>query len=820
MFESTQQFVLEVSVCGSALTCPPHQSFTLSLVFHWPDLFHGIPPIVIVYWWPRQAWCYRRCHWFLARWRFRMGCQVWPERAWLHESKDQAAHGTGQGRTWLQLCGKLSRRCRLSFWCSTCSTRWCCWTRRAQGWRPQRRKWWESRLVPADTLAPSRRRQRRHHQLRRERMWWSSAWSLPVAQRRWRRAQDDHAFGWRACWLWSMSSWRLRSWWVAPSRNCWTHWTWWCWACCAAACSKTCAWKAAMSTSGIVKLGTNVGVLVPLTQQTNIPFFVARQVEHNQLGVDHQRGNKVSDANQQSWRDIAAHFRTNNALDKNKLHAFSQRECQGILLICIQEEARRIACSAMMTSWRESSPPRRGPSWRRRCSSFRRWPLAPTTQLWPDCKRCAGKTSWTIMLIEFVADNGHQILLKKWRRRPLRNDVTFLRAGRESAARSARRNEKLTRNSCSKTELGYAASSTCQKQSADESQKTSTKRSVTTCSSMTWTTSQTTTLGYHLHRSARELNSWSSGVNLDLDKCVKIVTVIGLVLCSRLICDVLRNRQSRNVNVARDTIISQGRRHPRGTPQFESPRYRSFATTWHRCRQIRARAAWIPSAQWYDPFRLDWWRRGKQDCQAGQGQRSCRDCIRVLDERWGQYLQHLRGKVSLLLEETPWRRRSNKETTSQVSRRARSWVRCETVARAIDVRKRGARCTDLSDSENNTDNESAASEQSDDDVCRHEEEQSSDDKSDNDDKDDEERDAILKRGRHSMKDNFMKKVLSPVIGYSEDYELLHFVYDLIMWTSLDKCKNVTRGIPLRLTVKGASCSPVYWRARHLALIDM
>ena len=52
-------------------------------------------------------------------------------------------------------------------------------------------------------------------------------------------------------------------------------------------------------------------------------------------------------------------------------------------------------------------------------------------------------------------------------RRTLRNGVTFLRAGRESAARSARRNEKLTRNSCSKTELGYAASSTCQKRSAD-----------------------------------------------------------------------------------------------------------------------------------------------------------------------------------------------------------------------------------------------------------------------------------------------------------------------------------------------------------------
>eukprot|EP00973_Karenia_brevis_P037589 5187445-Karenia_brevis.AAC.2 len=43
-----------------------------------------------------------------------------------------------------------------------------------------------------------------------------------------------------------------------------------------------------------------------------------------------------------------------------------------------------------------------------------------------------------------------------------------------------------------------------------------------------------------------------------------------------------------------------------------------------------------------------------------------------------------------------------------------------------------------------------------------------------------------------IKHNFMKKVLSPVIGYSTDYELLHFVFDLQIWTTLGTKKNVSR----------------------------
>ena len=82
-------------------------------------------------------------------------------------------------------------------------------------------------------------------------------------------------------------------------------------------------------------------------------------------------------------------------------------------------------------------------------------------------------------------------------------------------------------------------------------------------------------------------------------------------------------------------------------------------------------------------------------------------------------------------------------------------------------------------------------------------------------------DIELKKGRHSIRRSFMKKVLGPIIGYSQEYELLHFMYDLSMWSGLGGCKNATAGrIPLCLALKAATFSPEYWRVRHLALIDM
>ena len=66
-----------------------------------------------------------------------------------------------------------------------------------------------------------------------------------------------------------------------------------------------------------------------------------------------------------------------------------------------------------------------------------------------------------------------------------------------------------------------------------------------------------------------------------------------------------------------------------------------------------------------------------------------------------------------------------------------------------------------------------------------------------------------RKGRQSIRRSFLQKVLGPIAGYSEEYELLHFVYDLVMWSTLGGTKNSTKGVPLRLALKNASFSPEY-----------
>lgn len=73
-----------------------------------------------------------------------------------------------------------------------------------------------------------------------------------------------------------------------------------------------------------------------------------------------------------------------------------------------------------------------------------------------------------------------------------------------------------------------------------------------------------------------------------------------------------------------------------------------------------------------------------------------------------------------------------------------------------------------------------------------------------------------------IKRGFMRKVLSPVIGYGADYELLHFVFDLSMWTTIGTKKNLASrtGVALRHLLKGSPWTPQYWRVRHHAVLDM
>ena len=79
---------------------------------------------------------------------------------------------------------------------------------------------------------------------------------------------------------------------------------------------------------------------------------------------------------------------------------------------------------------------------------------------------------------------------------------------------------------------------------------------------------------------------------------------------------------------------------------------------------------------------------------------------------------------------------------------------------------------------------------------------------------------FAKKQRNSAKASFLAKVLGPVIGYGSDTDLVQFVYDLWLWSSLGSKRNALSGqIPMRLAAGGHSFTPEYWKLRHDALID-
>ena len=83
--------------------------------------------------------------------------------------------------------------------------------------------------------------------------------------------------------------------------------------------------------------------------------------------------------------------------------------------------------------------------------------------------------------------------------------------------------------------------------------------------------------------------------------------------------------------------------------------------------------------------------------------------------------------------------------------------------------------------------------------------------------------AAILAGEHGrIKRGFLRKVLSPLIGYGTDYNLLHFVFDLSMWTTIGTKKNLAArsGVALRHLLKGSPWTPEYWRVRHQAVLDM
>ncbi|CAE7346144.1 PIF1 [Symbiodinium natans] len=74
--------------------------------------------------------------------------------------------------------------------------------------------------------------------------------------------------------------------------------------------------------------------------------------------------------------------------------------------------------------------------------------------------------------------------------------------------------------------------------------------------------------------------------------------------------------------------------------------------------------------------------------------------------------------------------------------------------------------------------------------------------------------------RHSIKRSFLCKLLSPLLGYGSDFELLQFVYDLHLWTDLGSKRNVADGTAMRIMMRGHPMSPLYWKDVKNGLHDL
>ena len=75
-------------------------------------------------------------------------------------------------------------------------------------------------------------------------------------------------------------------------------------------------------------------------------------------------------------------------------------------------------------------------------------------------------------------------------------------------------------------------------------------------------------------------------------------------------------------------------------------------------------------------------------------------------------------------------------------------------------------------------------------------------------------------GRNSIKRLFMQIAMAPDLSFGAFYDVLHFAYDLHLWTLIGAKRNLQCGTTLRQMLAGESFSPLFWRRSHLALLDI
>ena len=98
-----------------------------------------------------------------------------------------------------------------------------------------------------------------------------------------------------------------------------------------------------------------------------------------------------------------------------------------------------------------------------------------------------------------------------------------------------------------------------------------------------------------------------------------------------------------------------------------------------------------------------------------------------------------------------------------------------------------------------------------------------DDDSTSEDEEEAEEDEEKEERRHSIKRSFQTKLLSPLLGYGNDFQLLQYVYDLHLWTDLGSKRNQADrlgGHAMRLMMRGHPMSPLYWADLKYSLFDL
>ena len=92
-----------------------------------------------------------------------------------------------------------------------------------------------------------------------------------------------------------------------------------------------------------------------------------------------------------------------------------------------------------------------------------------------------------------------------------------------------------------------------------------------------------------------------------------------------------------------------------------------------------------------------------------------------------------------------------------------------------------------------------------------------DEEGDGDTEDDED---VEDNVRHCARRSYAANALGPLLDYGASYEILHYVFDLTLWTTIGARRNLGYDVPMRVMMRDHPSSPLYWKSVHHALIDM